>query len=164
MSLVFMTFFEDEDDKTFMVNLYQQYYPIMNQKTCSIIKNHAVVEDLIHDAFIRLVPKIPLLRSLSRYKRVSYIVNTMKHVCLDYIRKQSRSNRITYACSTEDVTNQIPDEQAATEEAYIRNEEQETLGQALFQLSERDRNLLYFKYNMPWRICGTGRQAVFTNN
>ncbi|MCC3374359.1 RNA polymerase sigma factor [Cohnella sp. REN36] len=148
MSLLFLTILEDEDDKDFLMNLYQLYYPVMKQRAYTIIRNDAVVDDLIQDAFIKLIPKIPLLRSLNSYKTVSYIVNTMKHICLDYIRKESRRAQLTYAGSTEDIAEQIPEQQAATEESYIKNEEFETLGQALFLLSERDRNLLYFKYNM----------------
>jgi RNA polymerase sigma factor, sigma-70 family len=61
---------------------------------------------------------------------------------------QTRRTRHAYSGAANDIADQIPDLQAATEENYMLQEEFESLEQALFQLSERDRNLLYFKYNM----------------
>lgn len=148
MNLIFLSIMEDEDDKKFMLNLYQQYYPLMKQRAYSMIRDYGVIDDLIQDAFIKLIPKISLLRSLSSYKLTSYIVYTMKHICLDYIRKETRRARYAFSGAVDDVAHQIPDLQAATEENYMQQEEYEYLEQALLQLSERDRNLLYFKYNM----------------
>lgn len=148
MSLFFMTLMDDEDEKEYITNLYRQYYPLMKKKAYSIIRDNGVVDDLIQDAFLKLIPKIPLLRSLSCYKTTSYIVYTLKHVCLDYIRKMKRRSQRAFSGLTDDVANQIPDLQAATEENYIQHEEFEALELALFKLSERDQSLLYFKYNM----------------
>mgnify|MGYP001198478937 CR=1 FL=1 len=82
MNLIFLSIIEDDDDKKFMLNLYQQYYPLMKQRAYSIIKDYGVIDDLIQDAFVKLIPKISLLRSLSSYKMTSYIIYTMKHICL----------------------------------------------------------------------------------
>lgn len=48
-----------------------------------------MVDELIQDAFLKLIPKIPLLWTLDSYQRTSYVVYTLKHVCLDYIRKKA---------------------------------------------------------------------------
>ncbi|GIO41182.1 RNA polymerase sigma factor [Paenibacillus apis] len=143
-----MTVLEDENDKEFMINLYQLYYPIMKQRAYILVRDYAIVDDLIQEAFIKLIPKIPLLRSLDSYKIASYIVNTIKRLCIDYIRKESRHRQHNFSGSIEDIADQISDQQAATEEYYIKKEEFEDLAQALFLLSERDRDLLYFKYNL----------------
>lgn len=148
MTLFFLTIMEDEDDKAYITSLYRQYYPLMKKKAYSIIRDNGVVGDLIQDAFLKLIPKIPLLRSLSCYKTTSYIVYTLKHVCFDYIRKMKRRSQRVFSGLTDDIADQIPDLQAATEENYMQHEEFEALEQALFHLSERDRSLLYFKYNM----------------
>ena len=50
-----------------------------------------------------------------------------------------------------DIANEIPDLQAATEEQVIKHEELEGIEQVLLQLSERDRSLLYYKYNMEMK-------------
>jgi RNA polymerase sigma-70 factor (ECF subfamily) len=67
---------EDEGDREFIISLYRQYYPIMKQRAYFMVKDYAVVDDLIHETFIKLIPKISLLRSLSCYKVTSYIINS----------------------------------------------------------------------------------------
>lgn len=148
MNFFFLSITEEEDEKKFILNLYQQYYPLMKHRAYSIVKDYGIVDDLIQEAFVKLIPKIPLLQSLTTYKLTSYIVYTMKHVCLDYIRKETRRAQHAFYGERDDVADQIPDLQAATEENYMQFEEFEVLEQALLQLSERDRNLLFFKYNM----------------
>lgn len=142
---------EDEDDKQFITNLYLQLYPLLKKQAYNITGEYGIVDDLIHDAFLKLIPKIPLLRSLSCYKVTSYVVYTVRHVCLDYIRKKTRRSRHTFTGLSEDIANQIPDEQAATEEEFIKHEELKGMEQVLLQLSERDRSLLYYKYNMEMK-------------
>lgn len=148
MSLIFLAIVEDENDKEYITNLYLKYYPLMKKRAYSITGDFGIVDDLIQDAFLKLIPKIPLLRSLDCYKRTSYIVYTLKHVCLDYIRKKVRRSQRSFSGLTDDIADHVPDLQAATEENFLHEEEMKTLEQTLFQLSEKDRNLLYFKYIM----------------
>lgn len=147
MNFRFLNIIED-DDKRFMLGLYKQYYPLMKQKAYSIVGKYDVVDDLIQDALLKLIPKISLLRTLGSNKVASYVVNTIKHICFDHIRKETRRVQHHIVGSNEDVAVQIPDLQAATEENYVKREEIDALEEILFQLSERDRNLLYYKYNM----------------
>ena len=148
ITLLFLSIDDEEDDKQFITNLYLEYYPLLKKQAYSITSDVEVVDDLIHDAFIKLIPKISLLRSLSRYKVTSYIVYTVRNVCIDYMRKKKRISQKTFIGSSDDITQKIPDLQAATEENLIKNEEFDNVSQILLQLSERDRRLLYYKYNM----------------
>lgn len=103
-----------------------------------------MVDDLIQDAFLKLIPKIPLLMTLNHYQRTSYIVYTLRHVYLDYIRKKSRRSKHMFLGAAEDLAPAL----MATGDEYAHIEMHEELEQALFQLTERDRNLLCFKYYM----------------
>lgn len=151
ITLLFLSIDDEEDDKQFITNLYLEYYPLLKKQAYSITSDVEVVDDLIHDAFIKLIPKISLLRSLSRYKVTSYIVYTVRNVCIDYMRKKKRISQKTFIGSSDDITQKIPDLQAATEENLIKNEEFDNVSQILLQLSERDRRLLYYKYNMEMK-------------
>ncbi|MCT1402839.1 RNA polymerase sigma factor [Paenibacillus sp. p3-SID867] len=158
MNLAFLLIVEDESDKKFILDLYLQFYPLLKQRAYSFTHNNDVVDDLIHDSFIKIIPKISFLRSLSSYKLASYIVNTLKHTCLDYIRKEKRRNQRVFTGMTDDMAEQIPNLLAAvTEDKYIQQEASEALEQVLLQLPERDRNLLYFKYNMSMKDKEIGR-------
>ncbi|WP_274528725.1 RNA polymerase sigma factor [Paenibacillus piscarius] len=131
-----------------MKNLYDSHYPLMKKKAYTILKDQEVIEDVIQEAFIRLIPKTPLLRTLNGCKVTTYVVNTIKHYCYDHIRRRTRRSRKVYTGLNNDVAEQIPDLTAATEENYIQAEAVGALTEALLQLSERDRNLLYFKYKL----------------
>ncbi|WP_405107077.1 sigma-70 family RNA polymerase sigma factor [Paenibacillus sp. FSL K6-1217] len=134
-----------------MKNLYENHYPLMRKKAFNIIKDQEVIDDLIQEAFIKLIPKTSLLRSLSGCKVTSYVVNTIKHYCYDHIRRRTRRSRKVYTGLKNDVAEQIPDPAAATEENYIQAEAIGALTEAMLRLSEHDRNLLYFKYKLELR-------------
>ncbi|MPY19909.1 RNA polymerase sigma factor [Paenibacillus glucanolyticus] len=144
MFLFFLTIIEDQDDREYIAHLYKKYYPLLKKQAHSIIWDYGMIDDLIQDAFLKLIPKIPLVRTLNDYQRTSYIVYTMRHVCLDYIRKKSRRSKHTFLGATEDIAPVL----TATGNEFAHIEIHEVLEQALFQLTERDRNLLCFKYYM----------------
>ncbi|MEK3762122.1 sigma factor [Paenibacillus sp. FSL P4-0338] len=96
-----------------MKNLYENHYPLMRKKAFNIIKDQEVIDDLIQEAFIKLIPKTSLLRSLSGCKVTSYVVNTIKHYCYDHIRRRTRRSRKVYTGLKNDVAEQIPDLAAA---------------------------------------------------
>lgn len=141
----------ETDDKAYLTSLYDQYYALLKKQAYNIVNNANIVDDLIHDAFIKLIPKISLLRSLNHYKRTSYVVYTLKHVCFDYIRKNKRRAKHYATQFSDDITEQLPDMQASTEETIIISEEIGAIEEIISHLSERDRNLLYFKYIMELR-------------
>lgn len=151
MTFFFLSIGENGDDKEYLSNMYRQYYPLLKKHANAITGDLNAVDDLIQDTFLKLIPKISLLRSLNCYKKTSYIVYTLKSVCLDYLRKKTRRSPYTSNIPMDDILHQIPDLQAATEEIFVYHEELKALDQMLLQLSERDRCLLYFKYNMEMK-------------
>lgn len=145
---LFLLTIENDDDKEFIRDLYENYYPIMKKKAYEMTNDYSVVGDLINDAFIKLINKVEVLRSLECGSRTSYIVYTVRNVCIDYIRKQARQSEHMFLGISDDLTDSISDAKAAVEEICSTKEDYEELGKALYQLSERDKNLLYYKYNL----------------
>lgn len=137
---------ENEDDKIFIERLYIDYYPIMKKKAYEILHDNSIVDDIINESFIKLFKKIPLLRSLECGKRLSYIVNTVKYTSFNYNRKQLVLSDKIYFGKTDDLVNSIPDLDSSVENLFLKQEDSVELGMALLELSERDRNLLYYKY------------------
>ncbi len=77
MPLFFLAILENENDKEYITSLYRQYYPLMKKRAFGFTKDYDVVDDLIQDAFLKLIPKISLLRPLNCYKINSYLVYTI---------------------------------------------------------------------------------------
>lgn len=139
---------EDEDDRDYISQLYEQYYPIMKKKAYDITQDYNIVDDLINDSFIKLIDKISVLRSLDCCKRASYIVHTIRNVSFNYVKHRKMENSRTFFGESEDLVDSVPDTAATAEEIYLKQEEYRELGEAIDQLSDRDKELLYNKYNL----------------
>lgn len=118
----------------------------MKKRGYEITRDINVVDDLIHESFIKLIGKISILRSLNCYKRASYIVNTVKNTSIDYIRKRDTRTKKQFLREENDMADIIADMTMTAEETCIMQEDFESLGELMNKLSERDRNLLYNKY------------------
>lgn len=141
---------ENDDDRDFIEELYTQYYPIMKKKVYEITRDYSVIDDLINEAFIRLINKLSILRSLECCKRASYIVHTIKNISIDYVRKSAIQSEHRFMGMLDDLADSISDDKSVIEEICSTKEDYEELGKALEKLSERDRNLLYYKYNLEF--------------
>jgi RNA polymerase sigma-70 factor (ECF subfamily) len=149
--LTLLILIENSDDKDFVYELYVQYYPIMKKKAFEITRDYSIIDDLINDAFIKLIDKVPLLRSLECCKRTSYIVYTIRNISIDYVRKRARKTERMFLDMSNDLIDSVPDAKLSVEEICVAKEDYTELGKAINQLSERDRDLLYYKYNLELR-------------
>lgn len=78
---LFILAIENDDDRAFIQLLYEQYYPVMKKKAYEISRDYNATNDLVNNSFIKLIDKIPTLRSLDCCKRTAYIVYTIKLKC-----------------------------------------------------------------------------------
>lgn len=76
MILTLISAVENEDGKTFMLNLYKDYYPLVRKTVYNILHDQKEIDDLIYDTFMKLIEKIPLLRTFESCKMTAYIVYT----------------------------------------------------------------------------------------
>lgn len=73
MIIMIIAAMEDEDDKAFMLNLYQDYYGLVRKTVYNITHDKDNTEDLINDTFIKLIEKISLIRTLDSCKTAAYL-------------------------------------------------------------------------------------------
>ncbi|WP_294516979.1 RNA polymerase sigma factor [uncultured Pseudoflavonifractor sp.] len=81
---------EDEDDRAFMENLYMSYQRLMYSTIKRIVRDDWAAEDVMQSALVKLIDKIPLLKSRTDVQRISYVVTASRNTALDYMRKQAR--------------------------------------------------------------------------
>lgn len=77
---------ENDDDRTFMEGLYRNYQRLMFSEIYKIVQDEWEAEDIMQTSLIKLIDKIPLLRSRSRNQLVNYIISTCKNTAYNYIR------------------------------------------------------------------------------
>ena len=140
---------ESDTDREFMMRLYTEYYPLMRSKAYGIVREYAIVDDLVNDACVRLIGKISLLRDFDCCKLAAYIVYTVRSVSVDYIRRQSAQNKRVQAGFTAD--DDVADNGKSTEEIMIQSEEIDALRSAVMKLPERERDILHFKYTLEMK-------------
>ncbi|MEO3946379.1 sigma-70 family RNA polymerase sigma factor [Gorillibacterium sp. CAU 1737] len=151
MLVIILSLIGDEEDRRFMADLYQDYYPLMKKKAYEVTQDYRIVDDLIQDACMKLIPKIPLLRSLDDGRRTAYVVYTVRNTCVDSLRKRIRDRRKLPTVQEETAAARLETAWALPEPSILNKENGEELGQALRLLSDRDRQLLICKYHLEWK-------------
>lgn len=137
---------ESTSDKIFINAIYCNSYKLAAYQLFQIVKDPHVIADLLQDTFLCLIPKIDLLQSLSENQLRVYISQTAKHIALDYMRKKHVQDKWTYY--PEETSPEPADNADTPEEAFLKQERREEIQCAMDKLSERDRDLLYFKYRL----------------
>lgn len=141
-----MSFSIKKSDYAFIEEIYRSSYKLAAYHIYRVVKEPVEIADLLQDTFVRLIPKIDLLQSLSENQLRVYISQTAKHTALDYMRKKHVRDKWTYY--PEETSPEPADNADTPEEAYIKQERREEIQCAMDKLSERDRDLLYFKYRL----------------
>lgn len=136
----------DDDERAFMLNLYKNYYNFTRKTIFNITHNNEDIEDLIDEVFIKLIEKVPLLRTFDCCKTTSYIAYTIRSVSINYIKHKKVENKHTYYCEDSDIIETLAIFEDESEERLVKQEEIESLSKAVMKLPQTQKDLLYFKY------------------
>ena len=132
----------DEKTKHKVELLYKDYVGLMLHIARGMVGDHALAEDMVSEAVIKIIRKIDKIDSLSCYQQQQYIVYIVKNICRDHHRKVNR-NKI------ETVGNWDADNMAADEinhtplDAIINNEGYETIVKAIMELPDTLKEVAY---------------------
>ncbi|GAB6173598.1 sigma-70 family RNA polymerase sigma factor [Paradesulfitobacterium aromaticivorans] len=136
----------NDDDKVFMLNLYQGYYGLVRKTVYNIIHDADNVEDLINDIFLKLIEKISLIQTLDSCKTAAYVVYTSRSVGINFLKHRRVQNKHAYYGEETDLAEKIPGFEETIEDRIIQQEEIEEMGNAILRLPEKQKDLLYFEY------------------
>lgn len=152
----------NDDDRAYILALYQTAYRLMKHQIIQVTKNPQSADDLIQDTLVRLIPKIPLLRTLAPGQARVYAVRSAKAVAIDHMRK--RSKEWTYYAEE---SGQFPEALfCGTENGYRQIESDDAFRSMLSLLGERDSDMLYYRYWLELgleeiaRLVGLGPQSI----
>lgn len=140
---------QNDDDRNFMAALYEGHYKLMRDTTSSFMLRDEA-DDIINETCIKLINKIPLLRSFSCCVLRSYIVSTVRSVSIDYLRKRKAESKHMYLGSEDDALNDIDgtlhEDSITPEKIAIDKESITALRKAVKRLPDTYKDLLEFKY------------------
>lgn len=138
------------DDEKFIEAIYYNCYGFMRHKILQVTKDEATLPDLIQETILRLIPKIPLLRTLTEVQVAAYAGNTAMHLALDYVREK---NPILAEWQVDNLTYK---EENTPEQVYERKESMEEWSSVLNCLTEFEKRFLILHYQLeltPKQIC-----------
>ncbi len=79
---------EDEDDRSFMANLYVDYQRLMYKVITSYTTNKWDADDIFQSTLPKLIDKLADLRRMSKDKLTNYIYSTCKNTAINYLQKK----------------------------------------------------------------------------
>ena len=138
---------EDDSDRAFMEKLYLDYSKLMYAVAFSRLGHQADAQDAVHDALLRLIDKISLLKEKNSHVLRRYIVVTTERVAINLAVKKGRHPSVAVE---ENDWESLEDTEAQAEELAITNIEHEELLKAIRHLPQRQRNILRWKYYERW--------------
>lgn len=140
---------EDEGDRSFISALYTDHYRLMRYTAIQFgLRQEA--DDIINASCVKLIEKIPLLKTLDCCTLRSYIVSTVKGTSLDYLKKRKQEAQYMYYGFENDVAQDLQNTQPSgtgtPEQLTIRKEDVLALVGAIRRLPDLYRDVLEFKY------------------
>jgi RNA polymerase sigma-70 factor (ECF subfamily) len=76
-------------DKDLQERVYQEYYLLVYPTIYFILRDHAGVEDIIQESFLRAVRKAPTLKEKDKYE--AWLKKLTRNVTLNHLRKFKRN-------------------------------------------------------------------------
>ena len=136
---------EDEDDRQFVTELYQNYKLNMYYTARRIVKDPHTAEDMVQESCIAIINNLDKVKAVEVCRRRAYIVSLVKNISINYVVKRDRQSKYSFIADDE-ILSQQPDLDSDIEEQLIRNCEIATIKSALLRLSEKDRTILRMRY------------------
>ncbi|MWC27585.1 RNA polymerase sigma factor [Paenibacillus sp. MMS18-CY102] len=130
----------DDLDTSIQELVYRSFYQFVYRDIYFIVRDHALTEDIIQDAFMKAITKGPEMRSDVNIP--AWIKQLTRNTALDYVRKLKRNRQITeesFVNNYEAAINEV----SAASEARDRNE---LLYQAMDELPADYRVSLFLFY------------------
>ena len=144
---VFIMAIENDDDRTFVAELYTRCQPAMQRRALSILKNESDAEEAVHEAILRVIRHLEKVRMIPRDEVLYYLVTVTETASIDLYRKRQRESRATIGNE-----NDLADDNTA-EQTMLRLEQRELLERCLAHLPQREIDLLNYYYilELPYK-------------
>ena len=81
---------DSEESRQFFVELYIRYKPIMFKIASKYISDYDNIEEIIHEAMIKIIEKEDLLTTFDGCTLRTYVVYTIRNMSISFLRQQTR--------------------------------------------------------------------------
>lgn len=146
MLAFYITSFEEEKDKTKFEQIYEKYHRLMLWRAWQILKDQRDAEDVVHNAFLKIIRVLERIDPGNEYKTKSFLLIIVEHTALDLVRKKRRE----YGISLDELEEwRIP----ADPDAEVRFEqciEENRVIEIIKNMPEQYRGIFLLKYSQEF--------------
>lgn len=136
---------ENDDDRQFVTELYQEYKFFMFKTAYNIVEDTHTAEDLVQDCCITIIDNLDKIRGVEPCKQRAYIVSIVKNSSINYVVKRNRRSKYSFLSENEQVFDETVSDESV-DDRLLQESDIESVRKALLKLSERDRTILRMKY------------------
>lgn len=134
----------NSDDREFMLTIYHDYIRLMYHTANKYCENTYDCEEIVQDTILKLIEKIPVLRTLEEKALAAYVVVSVRNTAFSLQRRRTTEQKL-FAPWKDEIEN-IPDSELSVEEKMIMLERKGALLVVWSMLSEEERFLLEGRY------------------
>lgn len=135
-------------EEKFLADLYCDYHDLMQSFAMDIVQDKNIAEDMVQEAFIRLMPHVKKLRKMKKAVCIAYLRSTVRRTSLNYAAgKEPRRLRDALLQEEDPVKmEEIADRDADTEREVLKKITAEEMKDCIRQLPPAYQDTLNFKY------------------
>ena len=156
----------NEENIEYIELLYNEYKWLMYSSIQKYVNNPEVIEDLLHDSIIKLIPKAPMLRNMEKPAMITYVVYTVRNTTFNYLKHAKLEiNNLTLemdALSESLRANETDDRSLETQ--IIIDQQAEEFRRVLIQLPAKEQEILIRKYYLDESNCEIAKQLNCKSN
>lgn len=104
MLALYMSFIDDEDDRTKFEIIYRTYRKRMVLTADSVLHNKDDAEDAVHDTFIKIARNMKSIDDPESDKTLSYVIKATRNNAINLLNKNNRRNELIQIDDVENMT------------------------------------------------------------
>ncbi|GAA6387692.1 hypothetical protein I310019A7_36830 [Lawsonibacter asaccharolyticus] len=136
---------EDEDDRSFMENLYRSYYRLMYHEIFTVTSDPWLAEDILQNVVISLIRNLSTIKKLSTARLVNYIKTASINTSYNYLRK-NRKLAVSTFTDLNYIAEILDSEEKGPELLYLQKEDAQKFMVVFHELDAKDQYLLTSRF------------------
>lgn len=144
MFITLLTVGLNDNERDLITEIYYEYRDLMKTVALKYFRDENTANDIVQDSFFKIRDKLTKISSLPRNAKRSYIVNIVKNLCIDQIRKYNTEQK--HSTSLEKSAFELKSNDISVDEFLIREERRLSISERMSELSEQDSFILKAKY------------------
>ena len=94
--LIYLSILESKEDKSKFEQIYITYKQTMFYSANRILKDEYLAEDVVHQAFLRIIDNLSKIDKIDCHKTKVFIVIIVENIAIDFYRKRKREDNISF--------------------------------------------------------------------